>query len=136
MALYIAKAEFYVLSQCVFEVIWVRQILSEIGVHQLPTPTFQDNLGAIAWIQEVQGLRKVKHVRLRYHFVEEAVNQEDVEVLYTLSLDNKADTLTKANGGSLFNAQRMALRVMRLSSKESLSEIKNKSNSALCDLGT
>ena len=135
-ALSTAEAEFYALSQCVCEVTWVRQILSEIGVYvQLLTPTFQDNLGAIAWTQEVQGLRKVKHVRLRYHFVKEAVSRRDVEVLYTPSLDNKADTFTKATGGSLFNAQRIALKVLQLSYKGGMSKIENNSRSTLCDLG-
>lgn len=41
----------------------------------------QDNLGAISWTNTVQGLRRVKHVALRYHYVRSIVEEKIVRVL-------------------------------------------------------
>ena len=60
----------------------------------------------------MQGLRNVKHVSIRYYFVKEAVQRKDVEVVYTPSVEKKADPLTKALGGSLFDTHRKEQKVM------------------------
>ena len=113
VALSTTEAEFYALSECIREVNWVRQLFIELDIEMSsPTPVQQDKLGAIKWTKEVQGLRNVKHVRIRYHFVKEAVQRKDVEVVYTPSVENKADPLTKVLGGSLFDTHRKEQNVM------------------------
>lgn len=118
-----SEAELYALSQCVRDEQLVRQFLLELDLdsHE-PTKVYQDNLGAIRWTEEVQGLRKVKHVGLCYNFVKEAVQNQDVRVLYTASVKNKDDSLTKVLAESSFDYHRSLLMVARASSPEGVSE--------------
>lgn len=79
-----------------------------------PTPVYQDNLGTISWTEGVQGLRKVKHVDVKYHYVRSKVEDKTVQVLYRSSLKNKADSLTKCLGGVLFKTHLAYLNVCAL----------------------
>ena len=70
--------------------------MAELNVYQAaPTIMHQDNLGEICWTNEVQGLREVKHIGIRYHYVRNAVDSKTVRVQYIASTENKADGLTK-----------------------------------------
>lgn len=123
VALSTCEAEFYALSECVREVNWVRQVLKELGFDtEEPTCVYQDNLGTIRWTDEVQGLRKVKHVGIRYHSVKETVEHQSVQVLYTPSQENKADSLTKALVGSSFEKHCQLLHVAPASSRGGVSK--------------
>ena len=70
MALSTAEAEFNALADTVRNAVWMRGVLEDLGQPQKsPTVVNQDNLGAIAWTKEVQGLRNVKHMGIKYHYV-------------------------------------------------------------------
>lgn len=90
------EEELISLAQCVREVSWIRTTLAELGVAQdNQTAVYQDNLGTISWTTEVQGLRKVKHIGIRHHYVCDAVDDRQIIVEYTPPNENKADGLTK-----------------------------------------
>lgn len=90
------EAEFVALSQCVKDVIWIRDTLTEFGCKPTePTRLHEDNLGTVAWTSEVQGMRHSKHIGIRYHYVRDAVVAGTVVVCPTPSDENKADGLTK-----------------------------------------
>ena len=58
-ALSTSEAEFFSLSQCTREVMWVRELLEELQVKQYyPTTVLQENLGNISWTEDLQGLEK------------------------------------------------------------------------------
>lgn len=67
-----------------------------------PTLILQEKLGSISWKENVQGLRKVKHVGLKYYF-SEAVAGMHVLVQHKPSDENRADGLRKFMIGELFN---------------------------------
>lgn len=104
------EAEFISMAHCVREIHWIRTMLTELGVSQKgPTVVHQDNLGTISWTNEVQGLRKVKHIGIRYHYVRDAVDARAIEVEYVPSTENKADGLTKVLVTSPFKMFRRQL---------------------------
>lgn len=106
IAMSAAGAEFCALSECVRQVQWIRIVMCNLGIERTSAaPLFQDNLGAIGWTQEFEGLRKVRFVGIRYHCVKEAVQKGNVSVLFTTSWKNKADRFTKAVVGSDFSRQ-------------------------------
>lgn len=82
------------------------------AIQTQPTVLHQDNLGAICWTTEVQGLRKVKHIGIRYHYVRDAVDERAVQVEYVASADNKADGLTKVLVTSNFESFKSAVGVV------------------------
>ena len=84
-----AEAQFRSLSATVRETVWVLHFLRELGiVLSGPTHIYRDNLGAIAWTQEVQGLRKVKHIGIKYHYYREPVASKEVTIEYVPSAHN------------------------------------------------
>lgn len=77
-----AEAEYTALASCFPGIGWVRSLLSAVYKAQAPvTAIFQDNLGTISWTEDVQGLRKVKHVGIKYHYVRYHVWNEAFSVL-------------------------------------------------------
>ncbi len=78
------------------QILYLRNFLCEIGFSPGLTPTtiFQDNQSTISWVNE--GLRKIKHIDLRFHFVQDVVSKEQVLPVFVKSEGNKADGLTKA----------------------------------------
>lgn len=102
-----AAAVFVTLQGCVREVDWVWVMIKEIAQNQRgPTTVFQDNIETIAWTDTVHGLRRVKHVGVKYHYVRSKVDDRTVKVLYKPSEENKADTLTTVLGPQSFMTQR------------------------------
>ena len=109
-----SEAEFFALHGCMREVDWVRGMLEELGEPQeSPTVIYQDNLGTISWTDNVQGLRKVKHIGVKYHYVRSKVDDKTVKVLYRSSAENKADSLTKILGGDQFKTHRDEIGVVQ-----------------------
>ena len=91
-----AEAEFNALSNAIREVKWIRMVLKELNViEDEPTQILQDNLGSISWTEEVNGLRKVKPVGIKYHYVRDSVDAKHITVKFTPSSGNRSDSLTK-----------------------------------------
>jgi hypothetical protein len=61
---------------------------------------YHDNQGSISWAEG--GLRKVKHVELKYYFTQHRIQSGQAKVRYVPSEGNAADGLTKALAGAQF----------------------------------
>ena len=106
------EAEFISLAHCVRELHWIRATVSELKAEQSnPTVVHQDNLGTISWTTEIQVIRKVKHIGIRYHYVRDAVDEKAIEVEYVPSSENKADGLTKVLVTSAFDSFTSAMSI-------------------------
>lgn len=89
------------------DVHWIRGMLHDLGERQQgPTVVYQDNLGSISWTGTVQGIRKVKHIGVKYYYVRSKVENKTVKVLYKQSLENRADSFTKITYGEMFQTPR------------------------------
>ena len=77
------EAEFIALQQATREIRWVQSVLIELDIDvNFPTKVNQDNLGSIKWTNAVQGLRNVKHIEVKYHYVRDHVDNKHIVVLY------------------------------------------------------
>jgi hypothetical protein len=59
-----------------------------------------DNQGSIAWAEG--GLRKVKHVELKYNHSQYLISTGQIKINYVASALNAADCMTKALTGTFF----------------------------------
>ena len=74
----------------------MRMLLEELGFPQLgATIIFCDNQSAIHWANGEGKLNAKKHIRLRYHAVEEATAAKEIELRYCQTQTMPADFLTK-----------------------------------------
>jgi hypothetical protein len=97
VALSSAEAEFMAASSLVQEVIYIRKLLTNLGLPQRnATEIGEDNRTCIAWSEgSVGGSDRAKHIDLRQHFVHNAVRDKVLSLRSIKSEDNVADLLTK-----------------------------------------
>ena len=96
------EAEYLACTHAACEVVWLRQLLAELGHEQnLPTPLFCNNNGTVACTHDPHGHTRMKHIDLRQHFIRECVNRGLINVLRVPGKENVADIFTKALGRTL-----------------------------------
>lgn len=110
VALSTAEADYVALSSVTQEVIWIRRLLSDIGViFNAPTMIMEDNQGAIAIASNPVGHSRTKHIDIRYHFVREAILNKTVQLQYCPTEFMLADILTKPLSRECFEKLRCTL---------------------------
>ncbi|GAB5354831.1 hypothetical protein AAMO2058_000153100 [Amorphochlora amoebiformis] len=90
------ESEYIACSECVRDVIYVRELLTEFGVNlDRPVNINEDNQPAIA-IATKEGLsKKSRSIRVSYHNVRYSIRAKEVRLIKVASEDNVADILTK-----------------------------------------
>ena len=96
MGLSLAESEYVAISELVKEVQFARQVLSDIGLTvTLPIPIFVDNNGAIEIVRNNRGVMGLRHVCVRFHYVQQLHGQDILVMLFRRCSENEADILTK-----------------------------------------
>ena len=92
------EAEYIALCSSICEVMYIRNLLQELGFPQSePTLIWEDNKACILLAeQETSSAGRCKHIDIKFRFVAEALKDRIVRVRYTPSDMNLADLLTKA----------------------------------------
>ena len=79
------------------EVLWLRSLLSKVfGPIKPPTTLFSQTTRAIALTWDNQYHAHTKHINVRYHFIQWVIEQGSLHLIYCLTDDMVANTLTKA----------------------------------------
>ena len=74
MALSTAKAKYIAMGSATQESIWLCQVLSDLQVDiRSPTDLREDNQGFIAMAKNPVDHKRIKHIDIQYHFIQEAV---------------------------------------------------------------
>ena len=98
------EAEFIATSLACRELLWTRQLLSELQIaQQTATPMYIDNQGAIALIRNPQTHARTKHINVLYMFVREAHARREIDATFVPAHDQLADALTKGLPRCKFN---------------------------------
>jgi hypothetical protein len=91
------QAEYIAVSEMSREAVWLRSLLEEIGLDQLPpTRAHEDNEAARFLAHHPAVTERSKHIRVRYHYVRECVREGILELVNIPSKENAADSFTKA----------------------------------------
>ena len=92
-------AEYIALHNASHEGVFLRQLL--LGLKILPpgpTSLFCNNDAASSLTEDHMWHSRVKHIRVKYHYVREQVSEGELEIRRVRSSDNTADILTKSLG--------------------------------------
>ena len=109
-----AEAEYIGLAHCAREVLFLRQLLKELGYEQRePTLILEDNQACIAIAENPAHHARTKHIDVRYHFVRERIERQELVLDYVPSKENTADVFTKGLDRELFQKHRAGLRVVK-----------------------
>ena len=98
MAGYTCEAEYMAALEVAHEAIWVKEFIANLGVIPNawgPIKLFCDNTGAIALAKEPRFHKKTRHIKRRFNFIRENVQNEDIEICEVHTDLNVADPLTK-----------------------------------------
>ncbi|KAJ3532326.1 hypothetical protein NM688_g7442 [Phlebia brevispora] len=96
VALSSMEAEYMAMSHAAREVLWLRNLLTELGIVQKSgTPVNVDNQGAIAYSKLNVFHGRSKHIDIRHHFIRDCIEANEVKVIYCATNDNIADLFTK-----------------------------------------
>ena len=78
------------------ELLHIRQLLNCLGVKfSSPFKMFEDNQGCIALATNAVTTNRTKHVDVRYYFIRQCVQRNQVKVVWIPTVDMVADILTK-----------------------------------------
>ena len=90
------EAEYKAVSSTAGELLWLQNLLHEMGVSVPETPViYSDNLGATYLSANPVFHSRMKHLALAFHFVREQVQAGNLRVTHVPSGDQLADALTK-----------------------------------------
>jgi len=91
-----AEAEYVALAAAVQEVLYMRQLLSELGFEQSKGIQIgEDNQATIKISKNPEHHGRCKHIDIRYFFVQERVQSGDIDIFYCPTDKMPADILTK-----------------------------------------
>ncbi|XP_053996974.1 uncharacterized protein LOC128886291 [Hylaeus anthracinus] len=100
VALSSTEAEYMSLSEATKEAIYLRKLLTDFGLEELPViKLFGDNQSALRLAEDPVFHNRTKHIDIRHHFVRDAVRNNLVTLEYAPSDRMAADVLTKALSG-------------------------------------
>lgn len=107
------EAEYVSLAEGICEVKWMKGLFKEIGLScKQPITIFEDNQSCKKIAEEPRDRKKLKHIDVKYKFVQKAVEDDEIKLLYKQSNQQTADIMTKAIGRVLFEKHRQSLNLI------------------------
>ena len=99
-----AETEYIALCSAAQEVVWMRELSSDLGNQQSQrTLIHEDNQSAIAMAKTPQFHKRSKHINIKYHYVREQVNNSKIIIKYCPTEEMVADLLTMGIGPTKLN---------------------------------
>jgi hypothetical protein len=90
------EAEYVAATNLLKDVIWLQNLISEIHVPIVgPTIILCNNQGTITLTQNNKFHPRTKHIDIQYHFIQKAVNDGKIILIYCPTSANVADIFTK-----------------------------------------
>ncbi|XXG74298.1 hypothetical protein AAC387_Pa07g3058 [Persea americana] len=109
-----AEAEYIAYSTTVEEILWLKYFLTDLEIirEKEYVPMNVDSTFAISMVNEQKFNCRSKHVEIKYHFIKEKAEKNDIKFFYMPSKELMADALTKALPVEVFarHVLRMRLR--------------------------
>jgi hypothetical protein len=107
VALSTAEAEYMAITEVVQEVQWTKQLLNEMEyVVSTPINIYIDNMSAISIGENDVQHDRTKHIDIKYHYIRESVNNNEIKLMYIQTNKQLADIFTKAVTPIIHNTMR------------------------------
>ena len=119
VALSTAEAEYMSASEATTQATWLRFVLHDFGEELIePTPLMCDNTSAIAMSKNPVFHQRSKHIKRKFHFIRDAIQEGTIDLQYCKSEEQLADIFTKALAKDRFCALRDKLWVISVKTLE------------------
>jgi hypothetical protein len=107
-----AEAEYVSAASGCAQLLWMRQMLKDYGIHCDKVPLLCDNESAIKIAHNPVQHNKTKHIEIRHHFIRDHVNRGDINLSYVGTNDQLADIFTKPLDEARFRELRHELNII------------------------
>ncbi|KAJ9553320.1 hypothetical protein OSB04_017365 [Centaurea solstitialis] len=91
-----AESEYVAAASCCSQVLWMQSQLRDYGHEYKKIPIYCDSKSAIAISANPVQHSKTKHIDIRYHFLKDNVEKENIELYFVNTEYQLADLFTKA----------------------------------------
>lgn len=95
VALSTAESEYIALSECAREVMWIKNVLTDMELNVGSSVIYVDNQAALKLAASSGNYNRIKHIDLKYHFIKDLVSGNFINLCYVNTNDNLADMFTK-----------------------------------------
>ena len=92
------EAEYISAVSAAQEMLWLRNLFTELGFPVSGLPLFIDNMSALSVAKNPEHHGRMKHLDLRFYWLRDVVHSGAIDVLHVPTLEQPADILTKALG--------------------------------------
>ncbi|XP_070662512.1 secreted RxLR effector protein 161-like [Malus domestica] len=107
------EVEYISAAEATAHAIWLRFVLSDFGEEQAePTKLLCDNTSAIAISKNPVHHHKTRHINRKFHFIRDALQDGEIDLVYYKTKEQVADIFTKALARDRFELLRTALGVI------------------------
>ena len=83
------------ISNCSKQAIWIKALLSKIGMWLKSIPIYGDNQGSIFIASNPVQESHTKHINIQYHFIHDLISAKEVDLMFVPGEMNPADMFTK-----------------------------------------
>ena len=95
VALSTTEAEYMAVTEAVKEAIWLQGLLKDLGVGQKHVKVHCDSQSAICLAKNQVYHARTKHIDVRYHFVREILEEDEILLQKIPTAENPANMTTK-----------------------------------------
>lgn len=97
MSLSSTEAECVALAEAVKKIVWLRNVLLKLGVHQDSSSIFQDNVGCVEWANAgvAKDFSKSTHIDIKHISVMSIADSSMIKLLTVRTTDMMVEFLTK-----------------------------------------
>ena len=119
VALSSCEAEFMAATAAAMQAMWLRSLLSELTRKKLQCVVIKvDNKSAIELMKNPVFHGRSKHIDIKFHYIRECVDRGQIAVKWIGTLEQKADSLTKAMAVTKLGEMRHMLGVRELEANQ------------------
>ena len=90
-----AESELISANNASREVIWWKMLLGEMGFPQETVTVWEDNKACILLASNPQNHKRTKHIQVRYYYIRDLIEAQEIKLLYCSTLSQLADSFTK-----------------------------------------
>jgi hypothetical protein len=98
------EAEYVAIASCYSQILWIVHTMRDFGVIFDRVPLMCDNTSAIFVAKNPVFHKRMKHLKVRHHFLRDHVEKRDIEMRYIDTERQLADIFTKPHDASRFAA--------------------------------
>nr|GEU28715.1 hypothetical protein [Tanacetum cinerariifolium] len=118
LAISTTEAKYVSTEKACQQALWMKQALIDYDVQLDDVSIMCDNKGAIDLSKNSMQHSRIKHIKIRHHFLHDNVQKGHISIKKVPFVDNIADILTKPLKRELFNYLRLGLGMMEHISEE------------------